>query len=72
MIDSTSAQPSCSFCGKSQDEVRTLIAGRSAYICEVCVVSCVGALKDKGDWPAVPVRLLHAIRYWLGGRREST
>jgi len=27
----------CSFCGKSQHEVRKLIAGPSVYICDECV-----------------------------------
>lgn len=29
--------PCCSFCGKGQDAVRKLIAGRDAFICEECV-----------------------------------
>ena len=34
----------CSFCGKDQNEVRKLIAGMSAYICEGCVAPCVDIL----------------------------
>ncbi|MDY7017288.1 MAG: ATP-dependent Clp protease ATP-binding subunit ClpX [Nitrospirota bacterium] len=30
----------CSFCGKSQDEVKKLIAGPSVYICDECVDLC--------------------------------
>src|SRR5438046_8960877 len=30
----------CSFCGKSQDEVRKLIAGPTVYICDECVDLC--------------------------------
>ncbi len=30
----------CSFCGKSQDEVRKLIAGPSVYICDECIGLC--------------------------------
>ena len=30
----------CSFCGKSQDEVRKLVAGPSAYICDECIELC--------------------------------
>ncbi|MBI2371175.1 MAG: AAA family ATPase, partial [Deltaproteobacteria bacterium] len=30
----------CSFCGKSQDEVRKLIAGPTVYICDECVELC--------------------------------
>ena len=31
---------SCSFCGKSQKDVRKLIAGPSVYICDECVELC--------------------------------
>lgn len=31
----------CSFCGKSQNEVRKIIAGPSVYICDECVELCV-------------------------------
>jgi hypothetical protein len=31
----------CSFCGKSQHEVRKLIAGPSVFICDECVELCV-------------------------------
>src|SRR5213075_2843897 len=30
----------CSFCGKSQDEVRKLLAGPSVYICDECIDLC--------------------------------
>ena len=30
----------CSFCGKSQHEVRKLIAGPSVFICDECVELC--------------------------------
>jgi len=30
----------CSFCGKSQDEVRKLIAGPTVYICDECIELC--------------------------------
>ncbi|MDF2536483.1 MAG: ATP-dependent protease, partial [Bacillales bacterium] len=31
---------SCSFCGKSQDQVRKLIAGPGVYICDECIELC--------------------------------
>ena len=37
------ARPSpacCSFCGKTQDEVKRIIAGPSVYICDLCVGVC--------------------------------
>ncbi|MBF0218993.1 MAG: ATP-dependent Clp protease ATP-binding subunit ClpX [Gammaproteobacteria bacterium] len=37
----------CSFCGKSQHEVRKLIAGPSVYICEECVDLCNDIIRDE-------------------------
>lgn len=37
----------CSFCGKSQDEVKKLIAGPSVYICDECVELCNDILRDE-------------------------
>lgn len=36
----------CSFCGKSQDAVRKLIAGPAVYICDACVKTCGELLED--------------------------
>lgn len=38
----------CSFCGKSQHEVKKLIAGPAAFICDACVGLCDDILLD-GD-----------------------
>lgn len=38
--DSASDDLLCSFCGKSQDEVKKLIAGPSVYICDECIQLC--------------------------------
>ena len=37
----------CSFCGKSQHEVRKLIAGPSVYICDECVELCNDIIRDE-------------------------
>lgn len=37
----------CSFCGKSQHEVRKLIAGPSVYVCDECVDLCNDIIKDE-------------------------
>ena len=39
-VESQSDKLHCSFCGKSQDEVKKLIAGPSVYICNECVDLC--------------------------------
>lgn len=36
----------CSFCGKSQHEVRKIIAGPTVFICNECVDLCVGICDD--------------------------
>lgn len=50
----------CSFCGKSQDDVRKLIAGPTVYICDECIELCNDIIaeeleeergKDLGDVP---------------------
>ncbi len=37
----------CSFCGKSQKEVKKLIAGPSVYICNECVGLCDEIIEDE-------------------------
>jgi len=37
----------CSFCGKSQHEVRKLIAGPSVYICDECVELCNDIIREE-------------------------
>lgn len=40
---------SCSFCGKSQDEVKKLIAGPNVFICNECIELCNEILKEDLD-----------------------
>lgn len=42
----------CSFCGKSQDEVKKLIAGPHVYICNECIGLCHEILMDEFDTDA--------------------
>ena len=60
----------CSFCGKSQHEVRKLIAGPTVFICDECVELCMngmdrdsrGRCAPAGDVAAsaqMPQRCLH-------------
>lgn len=48
----------CSFCGKSQEQVRKLIAGPGVYICDECVELCNEILDeelfDPSTTPAPP------------------
>jgi ATP-dependent Clp protease ATP-binding subunit ClpX len=48
----------CSFCGKSQHEVRKLIAGPSVFICDECIELCNDIIRDEaqGEQPAQGAR----------------
>ena len=58
----------CSFCGKSQHEVRKLIAGPSVFVCDECIALCNDIIREeapggapgKADKDSLPVP--HEIR----------
>ena len=55
-------EPSCSFCGKRENEVRRLIAGHSVHICNECVELCsriVSGESESND--AIPLRKQHRL-----------
>ena len=46
----------CSFCGKTQDEVRKLIAGPDGvFICNECVDICVGIIEEEYEFDAADI-----------------
>ena len=47
--DDRSGSLVCSFCGKSQDEVRKLIAGPTVYICDECIDLCNDIIAEECD-----------------------
>jgi len=46
--DSQETKLRCSFCGKSQDEVKRLIAGPTVYICDECIDLCNDIMLEEG------------------------
>lgn len=40
-------RPQCSFCGKSEENVRRLIAGASAFICDECINLCADVINEE-------------------------
>ena len=46
----------CSFCGKTQTEVKKLVAGPSAYICDECINLCKCIVEDDGSRDAHSAR----------------
>ena len=62
MTGKTKVPYRCSFCGKSQEQVRKLIAGQGVYICDECITLCqeiieeemLEAPRSKTATPALP------------------
>jgi ATP-dependent Clp protease ATP-binding subunit ClpX len=46
----------CSFCGKSQNEVKKLIAGPTVYICNECIDICIEIISDDVQQEAAAAR----------------
>lgn len=70
----------CSFCGKSQHEVRKLIAGPSVFICDECVGLCNDIIREELDEKAAGARMelpkpkeIHAVLgdYVIGQERAK-
>jgi hypothetical protein len=56
---------SCSFCGKSQREVRKLISGPRVYICDACIGLCNDIIAEQAEREAESegeVRTVFAVR----------
>src|SRR6266700_2799600 len=49
----------CSFCGKSQNDVRKLIAGPTVYICDECIELCNDIIAE--EWEEEKSRELRAL-----------
>ena len=71
----------CSFCGKSQHEVRKLIAGPSVFICDECIDLCndiirdeiggeAAARLDKGDLPS-PKEIAEILDQYVIGQKPA-
>jgi ATP-dependent Clp protease ATP-binding subunit ClpX len=43
----------CSFCGKSQHEVRKLIAGPTVFVCDECVELCMDIISEENTFSLV-------------------
>ena len=44
---STDGKVRCSFCNKTQDQVRKLIAGQNVFICDECIEVCSEIIEDE-------------------------
>ena len=60
----------CSFCGKSQHEVRKLIAGPTVFICDECVELCMDIIKEENKSSLLNIKmefqlLKKFVMYWM-------
>ncbi len=62
----------CSFCGKSQDQVRKLIAGPGVYICDECVELCNEILEEEFFNSSKKVTVPSPVESRVENARHST
>ena len=66
----------CSFCGKSQHEVRKLIAGPTVFICDECVELCMDIIREEnksslvksGDGVPTPMEICAVLDDYVIGQ----
>ena len=69
----------CSFCGKSQHEVKKLIAGPTVYICDECVDLCTDIIReehrtsfaDKGEGIRTPAEIFEFLEEYVIGQQKA-
>ena len=69
----------CSFCGKSQDEVKKLIAGPTVYICDECIELCNDIIAEEFEKEEAaklssvpkPTEIRHAIDDYVIGQERA-
>ncbi|MFZ9788698.1 MAG: ATP-dependent Clp protease ATP-binding subunit ClpX, partial [Burkholderiaceae bacterium] len=70
----------CSFCGKSQNEVRKLIAGPSVFICDECIDLCNDIIRDEaqaegtsgsGDGLPTPTEIRDILDQYVIGQEHA-
>ncbi len=69
----------CSFCGKSQHEVRKLIAGPSVFICDECVELCNDIIREEldergeegGEQLPTPQEINHTLNEYVIGQGRA-
>ncbi|MGE4529327.1 MAG: ATP-dependent Clp protease ATP-binding subunit ClpX [Rhodospirillaceae bacterium] len=69
----------CSFCGKSQHEVRKLIAGPTVFICDECVELCMDIIREENksnlvrsrDGVPTPLDIMTVLDDYVIGQRHA-
>jgi len=71
----------CSFCGRTQDEVTSIIAGPDVYICDICIRNSVEIIRNNvaaystrhrhGRVGLSPAEIKHALDEYVIGQEEA-
>ena len=69
----------CSFCGKSQHEVRKLIAGPTVFICDECVELCMDIIREENkssmvksrDGVPTPQEIINTLDEYVIGQDQA-
>ncbi|WP_174801183.1 ATP-dependent Clp protease ATP-binding subunit ClpX [Martelella limonii] len=69
----------CSFCGKSQHEVRKLIAGPTVFICDECVELCMDIIREENktsmvkssDGVPTPQEIMEVLDEYVIGQKQA-
>jgi ATP-dependent Clp protease ATP-binding subunit ClpX len=69
----------CSFCGKSQHEVRKLIAGPTVFICDECVELCMDIIREENktsmvksrDGVPTPQEIIKVLDEYVIGQQQA-
>ncbi|MBA1435093.1 ATP-dependent Clp protease ATP-binding subunit ClpX [Bombilactobacillus bombi] len=70
----------CSFCGKSQDQVKQIVAGPGVYICNECVELCQQIIADEGNKTAedfsvnklpAPAEIMKTLDQYVIGQKQA-
>lgn len=77
--DETKSLLHCSFCGKSQHEVKKLIAGPTVFICNECVELCTDIIREEqkfdkaeaGTEPPTPSKIFDVLNDYVIGQEHA-
>jgi ATP-dependent protease Clp ATPase subunit len=61
----------CSFCGKSQKQVKKLIAGPDAYVCDGCVSRAHAVIAEPGRTGPTPIATIQTVNDAAGAAQCS-
>jgi hypothetical protein len=61
----------CSFCGKSQQEVRKLIAGPTVFICDECVELCKDIIQEENKSSLTKSRVCKVLDDYVIGQGHA-